>query len=155
MPLNLVIDGSDSFPIVEKKINASLKELGELNVSSSILLILNKIDLIRKENILDIKNNISELVHFSMDDIIEISLKDKIGIDTLINGIMTHLPDMVYLELELPQSNEIQAFISFLYDKTYVISASYDKNIFLKLKCNANLLSKIKSFCIKYKNTIL
>ncbi|RLF58229.1 MAG: GTPase HflX [Thermoplasmata archaeon] len=151
----LVIDVSDPFPIVLKKINASLKELGELNFSSSMLLILNKIDLLRKENISDIKNQICELVHFSKDDIIEVSLKEKIGIYGLINGIMTHLPDMLHMELELPQSSEIQSFISFLYDKTYVLSTSYEKNIYVELKCNANLLSKIKSFCIEFNGTIL
>ena len=150
----LVVDVSDPLPIIHRKIDVSLKELSELHVSSSILLIMNKKDLVTEKEFRFITNDIVRKTQFPITDIIGVSSLDAICMIEVVRFIIDHLPDLISLKITLPQTSEIQSFISLLFEITYVLKITYDEQVHINLKCNASLQKKIEHFCQNYHGII-
>lgn len=151
----LVADASDSIEIIQKKIKTSIDELHFLKVTSPIILGLNKSDSIQDKKK---REMIFELVKTKTHDDIEvvfISARTGEGIEELLNLIINTLPGLVTVSFELPQSPDILSFISRLYEKTYVLSITYEKTIKIRIKCNEQTKNKITVFCQKNKGVIL
>jgi len=151
----LVIDGSESLSIFQQKLETSLQELSDLKVTSPIIIVVNKIDLVEENQL---ENKISFLKNhfqFSGNVIAVISVKNKQGIMELIEMVYCKLPNLISIEMKLPNSNEVQSFISWLHDKTNIIKSTYKDDIYIHIECNQKLYSKIISMCIKNHGNII
>jgi len=143
----LVIDGSENKEIVEKKLRVSLNELQDLDVTSYVVIALNKTDLISKD---EMKNLIAYLDNQELlnDKLCTpISVKYKINIDELLENIYKSLPNMVKMSLKFPINEKSQAFISELYNKAGVSHIEYNHYITIDIECNAKIKDKILSKC--------
>jgi len=143
----LVIDGSENKEIVEKKLKVSLDELQDLGVESKVIIALNKIDLIRNDNIDLLKNFLDKEGIINDKICLPISVKERINIEKLIKTIYKSLPHLVKMTLKLPINKDTQAFVSELYDKTGVTDINYKETITIKIECNAKIKDKILSKC--------
>lgn len=150
----LVIDGSDPVTIFQEKLETSLKELTNLEVTAPILVVINKIDLLSKE---EVKEKISSLGYndeLKENMIIPVSIKEGYNIDLLLERIYQYLPSLHRLKCILPNNKEVQSFISYLHSKTNVVSIDYGKQVKIILDCNPKLHDKIASECEKLLGTV-
>ncbi len=146
----LVVDASDDFDIFYKKLISSFNELIEIGVESPILIVLNKIDLISKEN-LDYKINYLKNIEISKDKkVIPISVKDKKNMKKLLDEIYNTLPNIIKFRIKLPNNEKIQPLINWIYSRAYVSEISYGNDIFLNVECNEIIrdviISKLNSY---------
>jgi len=132
----LIVDVSDNFEIFNKKLKISCKELIEIGVKSSILIILNKIDLISTEDLKEKINYLKKLELSKDRKIIPISVKNKENITKLFDEIYSSLPNIVKFNISLPNNKKTQSLINWIYGKAYVSEISYDNNIVLTIECN-------------------
>jgi len=146
----LVVDGSEEKELVEKKLQVSLDELLELGVTASVVIAINKIDLI------DDGRKIDDLIQYlSQSDLLNnrlcvpISVVEETNIEMLLEDIYKSLPNMVEMTLQLPMNKESQAFVSQLYQKTRVINVTYDEVIIVEVACNVKIKDKIIAQCQK------
>jgi len=151
----LVVDGSEDNELAKKKLNVSLDELIGLGVNSPIIIILNKIDLLTEDEI-------SKRIGFLQKDgkvkgktIIPVSIKFKKNIPVLLDAIYDSLLHVKTITIRLPLSEETQAFISWLYEKTHVSSINYDDEVTITVECNVLLKDKIISTCNKLQGSIV
>jgi GTP-binding protein HflX len=141
----LVVDASDDFNVFNKKLNTSYNELIEIGVESTIIIVLNKIDLISDKNLKD-KINYLKNIRFHEDiKIIPISVKNKINITKLLNEIYSSLPNIVKFNIKLPNNKKTQSLLNWIYSKAYVSKISYDNNILISIECNEIIRNKIIS----------
>jgi GTP-binding protein HflX len=143
----LVVDASDPYQVIIRKTQTSINELNYLEVKSPIILTLNKSDLLNPDEISSIKSILHKYFSNSNIQIIFISVKNYYGIQTLLDQIISSLPNMIDISLKIPQSKNILSFISWLYEKTYILNITYEESIRIKLKCNEQIKNKIESFC--------
>jgi len=151
----LVVDGSEDNELAKKKLNVSLDELIGLGVNSPIIIVLNKIDLLTEDEI-------SKRIGFLQKDgkvkgktIIPVSIKFKKNIPVLLDAIYDSLLHVKTITIRLPPSEETQAFISWLYEKTHVSSINYDDEVTVTVECNVILKDKIISTCNKLRGSIV
>jgi GTP-binding protein HflX len=143
----LVVDGSEEKELVEKKLQVSLDELLELGVTASIVIALNKIDLIDDKTIDDLIQYLShkDLLNYRL--CIPVSVAEDINIDLLLDAIHKSLPNLIKMTLQIPISNEAQTFISQLYKNARIVDINYDKEITIHLECNIKIKEKIVASC--------
>lgn len=99
-----LVDASSSLGLGDKYVIEKLKE-----VNKPVILVLNKIDAIKKDDIIIKINEYKELYNFS--EIVPISALKKNNIDTLINVIKNYLPDKVKYFDEKEKTNKSIDFI--------------------------------------------
>jgi len=151
----LVVDGSEAIKIVKDKLKTSFNELQTIGVTSPIIVVFNKTDLLDKHKIEDKIQKIKES-DIPKDLVFRtISVEKKKNISLLIKTIYQSLPHLVNIKMKLPSSKHSQAFISQLYDKTRIIDIEYDKRITIKLECNSKIKEKLIAQCIQINGTIL
>jgi len=143
----LVVDISENYEIISKKLKVSLDELIELGVYSPIIIVLNKADLISKKEIETRVARIKKQGFLENKKIVNISVKNKKNIDVLLDQIYESLPQLVRFKIRLPINRETQSFISWIYEKANVLDVSYSDYVTLKIDCNASLKSKIITKC--------
>jgi len=148
----LVVDASDDFEIFLKEFNSSYNELIEIGVESSIIILLNKIELISKKN-LDDKINYLKNNEISRDrKIISISVKNKFNITKLLDEISISLPNIVKFKIKIPNSEKTQSLVNWIYCRSYVSKITYGNKISLNIECNEiirdQIISKIKNYLI-------
>ena len=143
----LVVDSSDDILLFEKKLKTSLDELSEIGVKSSIVVVLNKIDLLSGDE-LDFKINfLKDFKLSNFHKIVSVSVKNNLNIDLLLDSIYNLLPNLVRFEITLPVNEQSHSFVSWIYDKCNVIDVSYDKSIKLEIECNIKIKNMIISKC--------
>jgi len=143
----LVADGSEEHEVLEKKVQVSLDELREIGVTASVLIVVNKIDLLSEEEVETKLQYLSEKGVLQSKTCVPISAKEHRNIDVLFDAIYASLPNLVTLKLWLPMTKEAQAFVSKLYDTTRVIDVSYTDHITIDIECNAKIKEKIIASC--------
>ncbi|MCJ2513881.1 MAG: hypothetical protein LN408_05525, partial [Candidatus Thermoplasmatota archaeon] len=141
----LIVDASDAFEIFYKKFNASYNELIEIGVESSILIILNKIDLISEKNLKDKINYLNNNTIFKQRKIIPISVKNKINIKILLDEVYSSLPNIVKFNIKLPNNKKTQSLINWIYNRAYVSEISYGNTIIITIECNVTIRDLIFS----------
>ena len=141
----LIVDASDAFEIFYKKFNASYNELIEIGVESSILIILNKIDLISEKNLKDKINYLNNNTIFKQRKIIPISVKNKINIKILLDEVYSSLPNIVKFNIKLPNNKKTQSLINWIYNRAYVSEISYGNTIIITIECNETIRDLIFS----------
>jgi len=151
----LLVDGSEKFEVVEKKLQVSIDELLEIGVNASIVIALNKIDLLLQQQIDDLIDYLSQNGLLNNRLCIPISVAQQINIEQLLEGIYSSLPNMIELTLHLPMNKQSQAFVSWLYQKTRVINTTYDNDIRVDIACHMKIKEKIISQCQKLDGDVL
>ncbi|MEM0492641.1 MAG: GTPase HflX [Candidatus Thermoplasmatota archaeon] len=143
----LVVDGSEPPDIVERKLKVSLRELQELKVNASIILVFNKKDKIKPN---EEEHLIKYLEHAGViqdKPYVFVSAKNRINIDTLLRVIYNALPNLTRLTLKLPMTENAQKFISELYKISHVLDTRYDDTTEITLECNTKIKDKIIARC--------
>jgi len=143
----LIVDASEKEEIVEKKLKVSLDELIDLGVTTPIIIVLNKTDLISKE---ELEKKIQHLHANGLTEnrkMIHISIQDKRNIDELLKSIYESLPHLTQIKLKLSVNEKTQSFISWIYEKAYVTEIVYDDYVTLSVECNSMIKDKIISKC--------
>ena len=143
----LVVDISEEKNIVENKLRVSLDELVELGATSSIVVVCNKTDLLTKDEIEDRIDYLQRNVLKDDKKIVCISVKNKEGIDGLLDILYESLPHLFRFSIKLPVSRESQSFISWIYEKANVLDISYDDFVIVSVESDAVVKDKIVSRC--------
>lgn len=151
----LVLDGSEEKGIVEKKLIISLNELTDLGVTSSVVIVINKVDLIENKEEDSLVHYLKHQGLLTNKLCIPISIKEEKNIDLLLKNIYISLPHIVKITMKLPVNERSQAFVSELYKKTQVINISYNHLITIHIECNAKIKEKIQSKCKKLQGLII
>jgi len=151
----LVADGSEEKEIVERKLQVSLNELTDLGVTASVVIALNKIDLIKREKIDTLVYYLNQQGLMNNRLCVTISVKEERDIDLLLENIYKSLPHLVEMTLKLPLNEKSQAFVSQLYKKTRVSHINYNHLITINIECNAKIREKIQSKCETLQGSII
>ena len=151
----LVADGSEEKEIVERKLQVSLNELTDLGVTASVVIALNKIDLIEREKIDTLVYYLNQQGLMNNRLCVPLSIKEERGIDLLLENIYKSLPHLVEMTLKLPLNEKSQAFVSQLYKKTRVSHINYNHSITINIECNAKIREKIQSKCETLQGSIV
>ncbi len=151
----LVADGSEEKEVVEKKLQVSLNELTDLGVTAPVIIALNKIDLIEKEKVDTLVYYLNQQGLLNDRLCVPVSVKEKKGIDLLLEFIYKSLPHVVEMTLKLPLNGKSQAFVSQLYKKTRVSHINYNHSITINIECNAKIREKIQSKCKTLQGSIV
>lgn len=144
----LILDGSDAIEALLNKLQTSLKELRDLNVSSPILIVINKIDLITQEELDARYKALNYVKEVTTQRLVAISIKKNKNIDLLIHKIYQTLPQLTRLRCVIPNTGETQSFISWLHEKTHIISISYNTKVDILIECNPKIREKIVFDCM-------
>ena len=143
----LITDVSEEKDIIINKLKVSLNELVELGVVSPIIIILNKIDLISKDELDDRIKYLKDSGFIENKKLIAVSVKNQSNIDKLLDMIYESLPQLVKFKIQLPVNKDTQSFISWIFEKAHVIDISYGENSKLYIESSAGLRDKILSRC--------
>jgi GTP-binding protein HflX len=151
----LVVDGSEVKEVVEKKLRVSINELRNIGVGASIIIALNKIDLIDNKSLESLREYLEDTGILEDHSVVDISVKEQKNIDELLQTIYDSLPHMVKITFTLPLEEKSQAFISQLYGKTKVTHITYDEVITVEVECNEKIKEKLIAACRAIKGDVL
>ena len=143
----LIVDASEEKELVGNKLKVSLDELFEIGVTSPIIIVLNKSDLVSKESLSEITEYLQKMGFTNNREILSVSVENKENIDILMDVIYKSLPHLAKITIELPANEKTQPFISWLYEKVHVCSVSYSETVKLDIECNPLIRDKIVSIC--------
>jgi len=143
----LVVDVSEEKEIIANKLKVSLDELIELGVTSPILIILNKSDLISEKELNSRIESIKNQGFVENRKIVSISVKNKRNFEILLKLVYESLPQLVRFKIKLPINKESQSFISWIYEKAHVFDISYSDYVTLTIDSNIRLRDKILTKC--------
>lgn len=137
-----VVDSSSNEALKQiEAVNLVLKELNAINKPT--ILVLNKIDKAIEENIKNIKENYKDM------NIIEVSAKENINIDTLLDEISKNLPKiLIKAEFLIPYTE--QSIAAFLYRNANVYKQEYNENgTYIFADVDEEIYNKCKKYLIK------
>jgi GTP-binding protein HflX len=139
----LVVDGSETKEVVEKKLRVSINELRNIGVGAPIIIALNKIDLIDTASRKNLQEYLEDTGIIEDHTIVAISVKEQKNIEELLGTIYDSLPHMVKITFQLPLEEHSQRFISQLYGKTKVLHITYGPVITVEVECNEKIKEKL------------
>jgi GTP-binding protein HflX len=166
----LILDASEDVDEIQRKLDTSFDVLlPDLN-PSKIILVLNKIDQIKTEMVSykgnlssneknninsitdqtgDISRNFIDRIHieYKIRDILTISALDQQYKDTVIDSILRSIQYPNNLTLTIPNNQEAQSFIAWLYTCCEIISIDYKDDIEIRLQHREKDEGKIKNRC--------
>jgi len=151
----LIVDASDPPDLVQKKLHVSLAELKELNVTSPIIIVLNKIDVLTNKQLNTLQTQLQHNADSIDKPMIPISAKHNQHIDDLFDTIYTVLPQKTKLHITIPNTPSAHPFVSHLFNHTQVNDVNYGENIILDVACNSKMKDKIKAQVQDLKGTAI
>lgn len=141
----LIIDASDEFNLFQSKLNTSIQELADLEVDAPLLLVLNKIDEVNDENLEQKKEFAENIPRLKDQSLVAISVKKQSNIQLFLDTLHEVLPQRIILRFRLPNNDASQSFISYLHEKTQLLSIQYANRVDLTIECNEQLKQRIES----------
>lgn len=151
----IVADIGEDLDVLIDKLKVSFKELLSIGVSSEIILVLNKSDLIDKNEI-ECKINSIKKQDFAKDrKVVCISVVKKKNIDLLRDMIFKSLPNLVKCKIKFPLNEDSQSLISFIHDATHVFDIAYDDVVTVSFECNSQVFQQIVYFCKKIDGSVV
>lgn len=151
----LIADISEKKETIVDKLKVSINELIEIGVTSPIIVVLNKTDLISDDELNDRLKYIINIGVIENRKIITLSVKNQQNIEKLLDLIYESLPQLVKFKIILPLNQETQSFVSWIYEKAHVLDISYDDKIVIYIESNIGLKEKIISRCKELKGRLL
>ncbi len=144
----LVVDVSKNIETVENKLKVSLDELTDIGVSSPVIVVFNKIDLLSDDEIKYRKFFFEESEILKDKKIVFTSVREEKNMDVLLDLVFDSLPDLTELSISLPFNEGVNSFVSWVHDKAFVLDSTYGDNIVLCLECAPDIRGKIVSRCL-------
>ena len=151
----LTVDISEEEKIVENKLRVSLKELVDLGVISTIVIVCNKIDLLSEDESADRIRRLQKNVLKDDLKIVPVSVKNRINIDELLEVIHGSLPHLVSFKLKLPADEHSQSFISWIYETANVVDISYGDFVIISVESDIGIKNKIISRCNSLNGSVI
>jgi GTP-binding protein HflX len=151
----LVVDISEDEAVVLNKLKVSFDELVDIDVTSPVIIVLNKCDLLSQE-ILNSRVDLIRNQDFVKDKkVASVSAKKKYGIEILLDLLYNSLPQLVKCKIRLPINKETQSFISWIYEKTHVFDVSYDEYVTVSFECSSMIRDKALSTCKRLEGSVV
>ena len=151
----LIADVSEEKELVANKLKISLDELVEINVNSSIIVVLNKTDLISTDELFNRTEYLKNRGLLKDKEVVTISSKNRENVNELLSVIYKSLPQLVSFKIKLPVNEDTQSFISWIYEKAFVSDIFYDEFVTLSIACNPKMHEKIVSKCKNLKGFVV
>lgn len=135
--LILLVDGSESPVQIRRKVETSLRVLGEIGATTIPLIVaLNKIDRLSEEGIADRQRMLEEFGH----PIVPISALQGRNLEQLKRKLLDLLPQPQTFRIMLPNTDEAQRLISWIYSNAQIDYSSYqDSEVRLEAKIRSTL----------------
>ncbi len=151
----LVVDASEEKIIVEQKVRLSLHELSEIGVTSPIIIVLNKIDMLTDNELDEQIAYLKQQKVLKQKPLIPVSAIAQQHIDTLLTTIYTSLPHLMSLTIQLPLTKRAQSFLSWIYEKAHVDTISYNDQMTVAITCSPDIYHKIVTTCRELKGQVV
>ncbi len=151
----LVLDFSEDKEIIKKKLDVCIKELYDLGVESTIIVALNKIDLLSREEIKDKMNFVENLSKVNKNIFVLISVNKEKNVDNLLENLYKSLPKLEKYTLKLPINDKSQTLISKIYEKTNVLDINYSNYVTVSFESSQETGEKLISNCKKINGKVL
>lgn len=120
--LVLLVDANESQFHIRRKVETSLRVLGEIGATTIPLIVaLNKIDRIRQE---EVEARVEMLKEFGY-PVIPISALDGRNLEALKKKLLEFLPKPQSIRISVPNTDEAQRFISWIYSNAQIDYSSY------------------------------
>jgi len=138
----LVVDASEPFDEIERKLKCCLDTLREIGaLGMPVLIVLNKIDLLSKE---ELGLKIKSLNDYSS-NLIPISALHKVNLNALKIRIADHLIRHVKSSVTIPINGDSLSFLSWIYDHANVVKVAYaDSHLRVSLLAKPTVAEKIR-----------
>lgn len=139
----LVVDLSENLSTIQEKIRVCLQELQEIGSSSTIILALNKCDLLSIPEITTRIQQLKATGDMGQYISVPISINTEKNIVHLVSVIQASLPSPTRIHISLPGDSMHQAFISWLHDKAWIETIHYENDVNLTVGCHPAMASKV------------
>ena len=149
----LVIDFHESLEDVKRKLFVCLNTLKKIGAGAiTIITALNKVDLLKKEEIEEKLSTIANDVSYP----ILISALNRMNLDELKKIVATHLGNYLKFAFFLPLNDSTLSFISRLYSKIGFLETYYQgKDIKVVITASPQFINKIKGQIKKFEGKLL
>lgn len=141
----LVVDASDSFELFERKVDTSFQELADLGVDSPVVVALNKSDLVDADSLHSKVQFITTFCKGRIFEIVSISVHQQKNLDVLMKKIFSVLPQLYQMTIQLPNIQQTQSFVSWIYDHAQLDNITYNKQVQITLSAHQEIKQKIIS----------
>lgn len=138
----LVVDASEPLDIMHDKLLTCHDTLWEQVQDASMITVLNKTDLISREEL----NEKMEALGYLVPNPVYISAKAMDGLDDLRQAIRDKLPVWTRKEISMPLSEHSMSVLSWLFKEGVVHSVKYTDHIIVDLEAREEVMNKINSF---------
>jgi len=138
----LVVDASEPLDIMHDKLLACHDTLWEQVHDASMIAVMNKTDLISREEL----NLKMEALGYLVPNPVFISAKAMEGLDDLRQAIRDMLPVWKRKEISMPLSEHSMSVLSWLFKEGVVHSVKYTDHILVDLEAREEIMNKIDSF---------
>jgi len=140
----ILIDSSDEFDEMKSKALTSIREIEKMKNHPKIIVALNKIDLVEKNDLKNKKKFVEEELE---KECIEISIKERINIDKLVEKIYDALSGEINGKIILSAYDK--NVISWIYKNTEVNEFEMDGRVRIEIRCNKKMRDVIIGKCTK------
>lgn len=135
----LVVDISDDLTVLERKLETSLSTLrGEIK-ATPIITVLNKCDLVDKEQI---ERKLDKINHLISNPVL-VSSKQEIGLQELKQKILEALPPWRKGRAVLSQTDEHLALLSWLFKSAWITSINFNEKIEVEFQAREDVYARI------------
>lgn len=153
----LVLDVSDSYHTLKRKLQVSLDELSHIKADQPLIIILNKTDLINQHDLEEKMMQLNTIAQLKTVSLIPFSVENHKGIKQLFKTIDDTLPDLHDFTLILPNTPQSQPIINMLHEKTKIHSVDYtvENSITITFSCSITTKQKLEHQIRLLRNTTL
>ena len=141
----LVVDLSEDLDTIQEKTRVSLQELQEIGSSATIIMALNKSDLLTAHEITTRMQQLRKTGALGQYTSVPISIDTGKNIEQLVSVIQASLPSPTRIYISLPGYSLHQAFISWLHDRAWIETIHYQNDVNLTIGCHPAMASEVIS----------
>ncbi len=141
----LVVDLSEDLNTIQEKTRVSLQELQEIGSSATIIMALNKSDLLTAHEITTRMQQLKKTDTLGQYVSVPISIDTGKNIAQLASAIQASLPSPTRIHISLPGYSLHQSFISWLHDRAWIETIHYQNDVDLTIGCHPAMASEVIS----------
>ncbi len=136
----LVVDISDDLRLLESKIETSLRILrGEVK-DTPVITVLNKSDLVEKE---EVENKVNQIGNLISNPVV-ISCRQKTGIEDLRQKILEVLPQWHKARARFSRTNAEMSLLSWLFEHAHVLSIKFNENVEVEFQARSAVMARVR-----------
>jgi GTPase len=149
----LVVDASEDWDSVEKKITTSEKILFPDVEMDRVLLVLNKMDRLDENKKNELTERLNDWTHPS--GIFMVSAITNEGLDVLTNAILARFSHRTSFDILLPQTGSTQSFLTWLRRKASISRLEYSNEVHVIGTCDEIDLNKLRQKVADLNGTVI